>query len=98
MTKQKSDFNSTLAGIIPGLIVPVIASYLFFISRNFTVTYQEFMKYTIDSGLFSKVLSLSLVANLGVFFIFIWTNRYKSARGVILATIIYGIIIILLKV
>ena len=50
------------------------------------------------SNLLAGVLSLSLILNLPVFFLNIWSYRYNTARGVIFATMIYGAIIIYLKI
>ena len=44
------------------------------------------------------LVSLSAIPNLLLFFVFIWTNWNKSARGVIFATLIVAGITLLLKV
>ena len=49
------------------------------------------------SNIFTPLLSLSVVVNLGLFFIFINKNFYYAARGVIFSTIIYAIIVFALK-
>ena len=44
----------------------------------------------------APVLSLSLLANLALFFLLDRWDLYKAMRGVILATMIYGLLIVLL--
>ena len=46
---------------------------------------------------FAGVISISLIINLPVFFLNIWSHRYETARGVILATFLYGAFIVYLK-
>jgi hypothetical protein len=47
--------------------------------------------------MFSKVLSLATVPNLLLFFLFIWTHRNFSARGVIFATLLMAFVMLVLK-
>ena len=44
-----------------------------------------------------KLLSLSAIPELLLFFVFIWTDKLKSARGVIGSAFLLGIVIIILK-
>ncbi len=99
MTKQKQSFNSLVVGIIPGLIVPLITVYLFYLTNDVygVQSFSGFINYVIKYGVISQVLSVCLLGNLAIFFLFIWTNRYKSARGVIGATFLYALVIIILK-
>ena len=48
-------------------------------------------------GVHFKLISICVFPNLLAFFIFIWTNYLKSARGVLLATFIYAFIIFIGK-
>jgi mannose/fructose/N-acetylgalactosamine-specific phosphotransferase system component IID len=98
MAKENKSFDSMLIGVISGLIVPLIAVYFVFLLHSHGAgSFEIYMKNVIKQQVLPKVISLSLLGNLLVFFPFIWTNRNKSARGVILAVMIYGIIILALK-
>lgn len=82
-------FNHILIGLILGIIVPLIAMHfiLKYNLPNFT------LRMTIENPVFSPIfnsLKGCLFFNLGVFFIFYWLKKDKSARGVILATLLYG--------
>ncbi len=94
-SKKKKNFNSLFTGIIPGIIVPLIAVYLFYLLKNFSMDFNHFLKYLFEYKLAAKVLSVALIANLSIFFLFLQTDRYKSARGVISATFLYAIIAVL---
>ena len=48
-------------------------------------------------GMLSKVLSLAAVPNLLLFFVFIWTHKNFSARGVIFATLLVAFVMLILK-
>jgi hypothetical protein len=44
-----------------------------------------------------KILSLMVIPNLLVFFIFIWTDHLYTARGVLAATVFDALVIMALK-
>jgi len=84
-------FDSMIIGAISGLIAPVLSLFGFYlvVYRNITFT-KFFTEILLGYGIFLPVISLCVIANLLVFFIFVWTNRNYSARGVLLATFVYA--------
>jgi len=89
-------FNTVLAGLIPGLILPVITLLVLWVVR-YEGTLGEFLSSFQRMQMLSKVLSLSTIPNLLLFFLFIWTNRTYSARGVIFATLVVALVMLVLK-
>jgi hypothetical protein len=93
----KTRFNNILTGLIFGLILPTVTLIIVFktgISGFRGTTLFDHMQST---DTFVPVISLCTIPNLLSFFVFIWTNRLLSARGVLLATFIVALIIISLK-
>ena len=85
---NKDKFDHILIGLIPGLIFPVMIMY-FILSyySNFT------LQFIIENPLFSPLvndLKGALLINLGLFFLFYWFKKDKSARGVVFATLVYA--------
>ena len=88
---SKADFlqlNHIAIGAVVGLVVPITAMH-FILSyySNFTI------QFLIDNPMFSGILDDlkgCLFINLGVFFLFYWFKKDKSARGVVFATFLYG--------
>ena len=62
------------------------------------MTLRAFIKFISTPDLLSKVMSLSLLMNLLVFFIFIRLKYDLAARSVLGATLVYGAIIAYLNV
>lgn len=89
-------FDTLLSGLIPALVLPVLTLLVIWLVksdgglREFLVRFQQ-MK------MLSKLVSLAAIPNLLLFFIFIWTNRNFSARGVIFATFLLAFIMVILK-
>jgi hypothetical protein len=82
---KKSIYNTFLFGILTGIIIQIIAFY-FILLINKTVsgfterTVFDFLTYLIEyadgrSQVIPKLLSLSIIPDLLLFFIFIWKMR-----------------------
>jgi hypothetical protein len=95
MTGRKR-FDSVLTGLVPGLILPLVAIFILWLVK-YEGGLPEFLTSFQRMGLLSKVLSLAAVPNLLLFFLFIWTNRTFSARGVIFATLVVALVMLVLK-
>jgi hypothetical protein len=50
----------------------------------------RFVDYLTMGNIFGPTLSLCVIANLAVFFLYIYTERMQSARGVLLSTFLYA--------
>lgn len=89
LNQQKNKkFDHILIGLIPGLVLPVIVMYI--ILEYYS---NLSLAYIIENPMFSPLvndLKGALLVNLGTFFIFYYTKKDKSARGVVYATLIYA--------
>jgi hypothetical protein len=59
---------------------------------------HNFVYYIRNEGTFSPRISLCVIMNLGLFFIFYKLKMDRSARGIILATFLYAGLVVYLKV
>lgn len=94
---MRSKFDAPLVGLILGVIVPLFGVFIFYKFNFKTLDFGEFIDYVSRKRVFPQLLSLSVIANLGLFFIFIWKKFYYSAKGVIAATFLYVLVVIILK-
>jgi hypothetical protein len=94
-TKKKLKNDNRLLGLALGIVVPILTFILFYLYRN-PVSFKIFYDQVLTVNVISRLVSLCVIPNLLVFFIFIWTNRYKSAYGVIAATFVYAIVVLIL--
>jgi hypothetical protein len=95
--KNKKSFDSVLIGLIPGILLPMGTLIIFWAVR-YESSLAHFLKNFQQFGLLSKALSLATIPNLLLFFVFIWTNRSFSARGVIFATLVMAFVMLVLKI
>lgn len=93
---RNKKFDTLLSGLIPALVLPVLTLLGFWIVKS-DRSLMDFLVQFQEMGLLSKVVSLAAIPNLLLFFIFIWTKRNFSARGVIFATLILAFFMLILK-
>lgn len=96
-TTKQSRFDSLKLGAMLGFVVPLLAFLVFYGWSFSKVSFAYFIEYAIQIAAVSKILSLSLLPNLLVFFLYIWKNYYFTARGILMSTIIWTFAIVIVK-
>lgn len=93
------NWNNFWLGIILGLVLPILALFVYWMwSFKYMNFAPQFFRFLLTGRVLSAVLSLCLIPNLGVFFLFLNRERWKTCRGIILTMLIYGFIIVYLKI
>jgi hypothetical protein len=87
----------TAAGAVAGILFPFVVMFILYHVQYSNVAIQEFLRRLFVSQLFFPVLSICVLPNLILFFIFIWTHRYFSARGVLGATLFYALLVLVFR-
>jgi hypothetical protein len=93
----KSKYDSVLLGTLLGLFTPVILFMGYYLIRYRGMYFPAYIRYLNAGENFLPILSLCVTPNLLTFFIFIWTKRDKSAKGVLAATIVYASFVCIMK-
>jgi len=89
-------FDTLLTGLIPALVLPALTLLGFWIVKS-DRGFVDFLVHFQEMKMLSKVVSLTAIPNLLLFFVFIWTNRNFSARGVIFSTFLLAFVMLILK-
>ncbi len=95
--QPKFNFDKMWLGVTLGIVAPFITMYIYYLINFSHISISKFINHLYKAQIQSSFLSLCVVSNLLVFFIFIWSEKYLSARGVLLATFIYGGAVVYLK-
>ncbi|WP_310992465.1 hypothetical protein [Aequorivita marina] len=93
---MKPHIKEILIGVLIGLVANFTGTYLyiFFFSEY---SLEESIKAALENDFFGSLIVLGAILNLVVFFIFIKKNQIYRARGVVLATILAALLILLSK-
>jgi hypothetical protein len=95
---KKRTYDSMPFGAIAGILAPLIFLVAYYLTRYHGMRVGAFLRYLSSGSILIPTASLCVfVGNLLVFFIFIWTDRDKSSRGVVLTTILITIVVGILK-
>ena len=86
-----------LKGAVIGIIAPIAAFvvYVAFFTKNADPI--EMFNQLVAMNKLAHAMSLNVLINLLIFFMNIKTHRDEAARGILLATILYGITIAIIK-
>jgi hypothetical protein len=86
-------------GILLGILGPLIAMviYYFWVFSR-TISFREYF-YVLHTNLqlLTAISSISLLANAVLFTVYINTHRDKTAKGIFVATLVYGIFVLVYK-
>jgi len=86
-------------GLIFGLIGPIIGLVVIYFLNYSAFSFGDFFDLFINTNrMITSIGSLSLLANVILFTIYINTHRDKTAKGIFIITLIYGIGILILKI
>ena len=89
-------FDTLLTGLVPALILPALTLLTIWKVKSNSPLFEFLVQFQ-EMHMLSKLVSLSVIPNLLLFFLFIWTNRNFSARGVIFATLLLAFVMLILK-
>jgi hypothetical protein len=91
--------DSLKFGIILGVVGPLLAMVIYYF-WNFsgTIGFSEYF-YVLrrNKPLLTAISSISLLANAIFFTVYINSHRDKTAKGIFVATLVYGIIVLVYK-
>ena len=85
-----------ITGLVTGLLAP-LAGIAVFVGIHPRLKLYDALQYVLEMQLGGQVLSLGVIVNLGVFFLFMQYDRFAQARGVILSTFVYVLIVLFVK-
>ena len=97
-TNRPSKFDQMWIGCIAGIIMPIIGFFIFYVyNQSWFHTLHNYFEFIAKSKQYSQMISICAVPNLLAFFGFLQFDLLKSARGVMLSTLIMALTVIALK-
>lgn len=90
-------FDKIKYGFILGIIAPLIMFFIIYLTKYADLQFADYVQRIIAKNIFTKLISLSALPNLALFFLFLNTNRYRVTQGIIAATFVVAFIMLLIK-
>jgi len=94
---MKSKIDNVKLGFILGIIAPVITMIIIYLVKFTEYNLKELIDLLVAKKVFTKIISLCVIPNLALFYIFLNKNYYRATRGIIAATIIFAIFVFITK-
>ena len=88
--------NNLSKGFFIGLISPII-TFIIYVGFYKNLDIIETIIYLYEVKKLSHVVSLSLISNLPLFFLYLRFKNYNQSRGIIFSMFFYAVIILLIK-
>jgi hypothetical protein len=86
-------------GLVLGLIGPLLGLVVIYFIKFSGIPFGSFIdEFFNNNKLITSIGSLSLLANVVLFTLYVNTHRDITARGIFILTLVYGIAILILKV
>ena len=85
-------------GLVLGLIGPLLGLIVIYFFKFSAVSFGDFLdEFFHNNKLITSIGSLSLLANVLLFTLYVNTHRDTTAKGIFIITLVYGIAILVLK-
>ncbi len=86
-----------LTGLIPGLIMPMLIGIGYYFYTFGIGSSENYLDVFMREEMLSPLLAIGCFFNLVIFFVMLRKYMERSAQGVVMATILYGVWIIVMK-
>lgn len=94
--KVAAKYNRLVYGLVPGILLPLVTFVVTWLIIS-DISFGEYMKQFRQMDRLSSLISLSVIPNLLLFFAFIWLEKDRAARGVIFATLLLALVMLIVK-
>ncbi len=93
----RSTYDQVYIGLLTGILFPFIGMIIFYQYHFDTLTLMEFFQQIQRLNKLPQVISIGVITNLAAFYLFLWKKFYYGARGVLAATFLWVLIVVILK-
>ena len=90
-------YNKMAWGLGLGILLPALSLYIFYKIKYDNMGLWEFISSFHEMGILTHIISLSVIPNLILFFLFMHKNFLKGGRGVLLATFLFAFLILIIR-
>lgn len=91
--------DSLKLGLILGLLGPLAGLVVIYFIKYNSSKFGDFLDVFIhDNRLITSVGTLALLANALLFALYVQLDKYQTFKGIFIVTLIYGILILVLKI
>jgi hypothetical protein len=94
---MRSNVNNLKLGLILGVLAPALTMLIVYLVGFTDYEFNELIDLLVSKRVFTKIISLCVIPNLALFFLFLNKNYFYSARGILLATVLFALFVFVTK-
>ena len=94
----KTRFDKLICGILSGFFLPFIIGIIVFLFSSVDITFSQYIEQLFLADIMTHIVTLCVLPNLLIFFVFLHFDMLKAARGVLGMTIIWAAIVFIIKI
>ncbi|MCX7986665.1 MAG: hypothetical protein N2662_06985 [Bacteroidales bacterium] len=94
LSNKLKPLNKFWIGFILGVIAPIATLTITYFVNFEKYSIEEFYTFLVQFRILTKLLSLCVLPNLGIFFLFLYPDFRRAAMGTLMATFVVAIAII----
>lgn len=98
MTGKRRKNDKVSVGFVTGLLLPFLIFVMIYLVRDPEVPVFQYFSGLWQFHLLLKIMSLCVLPNLLIFILYIRRKMDFAARGVLAATIIYALVVLISKI
>ncbi|MFM6982903.1 MAG: hypothetical protein ACKOXF_02130 [Chitinophagaceae bacterium] len=92
-----SDKKQFYIGLSLGIFTAFIISLIVFLTSNPGFSVADYFNIFVNGKILSPILSIALVGNLALFFLFLKFDKDLISKGILAATMVVGVLIFIMK-
>jgi len=90
-------FNNAIAGVVSGILLPVIAFMIFFLSTRKGMSLTQYFHKMEDANNITEIMSVAVFTNIIIFLLFNKLDMLRASRGVLGITIAWALLVFGIK-
>jgi len=90
-------WNKFWIGLALGVVLPIIALLLVYFFGYRMTTFDRFIEFALKMHALPKIISLCVLPNLAVFYLFLNKEYWYATRGIIAATLLCAVFVLAIK-
>ena len=90
-------WNKFWIGLALGIFLPLATFFLVYQIGYSNTSFSEFLKFAFVMGALAKILSMCAIPNLAIFYLFLNKDYWRATRGVIAATFLCTLGVVIIK-
>lgn len=93
--RRKRKFDTLVAGLFTGLLLPVCIFTGVFLLRESSMAFSDYLSSMWRIHALVKIASLCVLPNVAAFWVFLSLKFERAARGVLGATLLYAFLVLI---